>query len=1623
MKKRVLAWALALVLTLGLFPIGTLAAGEMVTIQVSGQRGFEYFYPQTELVVEAGMAQRYGYQNSSSVAEGTVTALDALVAAHKQHYGDAFTKETATTYLTMKGPSPEMMFQTAATGLFSGFSINHEYPMDSRGTGYTADNAPLSDGDVVDFFYYSTSYKDYTAWFTNAAGTKIDTLVAGVDVPITVGLAGYEFMTGYAKPTPEALYHETEGALAVYQISEDGTIGDLVENITSDKGVALTFTELGTQKLVAMGMEGKADSPLIMPILTVDVQAEAPEEVIPPTGVVVTENAVTLPLDQTHQIQASVVPANAKQDVIYEVLFGNVTVSETGLVEPTNSAAAGAKAIIQVKCKEKDTLSINVTVTFQAPPSSAEVLADLLTKLPTSWTPEEWNGASTAKQDTNLIAMVQAAVTKLHPSVTVNAVCVPGEGQTQIAADGTITYGASRIKNKPVTFMLELGQAELAYTADVTVDKKTATKEDALKGDWLTFATIQGTNAGADAIKNTLSLPKEDSEGYSTEVEWTSSNPAVLEISDYTTNSKFTGKVTRPVVGQQDAQVILSAKIKPGIYWDYGMAPAGPMPDPAYTIKTFTLTVPAVTQEEQNAAQSLVDAGITLYTLGGVTARDTKQLADLMALTYHINDIPYNWNYVNKLPGFSADYRVIDVTWSSTNPGISEVSSGATITRTAADQTGDIVLTLSYNGATASKAFPTKVLAFTPEDATKENANLQAVKDALSFDIIRKDNWLTHELTGSLLRVQAAVLANGTATFATSTKFHHEGANIAWASSNTAVISNTLAVTRPAVNTEVTLTATLTSPKFANCPGVNLSTKEFRVTVLGRESNPVLDTVAARYTGNLPSWWMATAMSAYERYQPNTAHKVTAEAKQAFVNSIVADVAANSTKSGNLANAILSLSALGYDPTDITAADGTKYNAVTLLKAVDIEVEKANTWSFFTVPGYVLLACNQGDYDTQALETAVIDFLLEKDDEAGGWSTAWGVDSTGMTMQGLAPYYSTNEQVKDALDKAVTVLSQKQNNNGTFGTVESTNPSSDAMAILGLGAMGINPATDNRFIKEGKSALDGLMSHYSDGSFGDAYYESQGLAAAVAMAELQGGKTDYNIFDFGQGERVPTVATPDQGGGGDDTDPPTGDTMNVSFTLKTHNATWIPKHTVSVAKGATVGAAIKKVLDAKAAFTYVDSSGYISSITHNGTTLAEFGQGPNSGWKYMVNGVAYGVGMNSKTLTAGDDLVWYYVTDYTTDTDRDEGSFNKPQTTTPELTGKGEDATVEVKPTITADKKGQAIAQITEKEMNSALATAKKGEAKTVVLVPQVKGAATAVTVELPTASAAAIAKEGLTLRVKTGLADLTLNAAALATLGGQTGKTVSVTAKMGEKDTIRLDVRVGDTVAHAVTGGMKISLPAEKAGPGTVLVLVDDQGNETVVKLSAVVNGQLNALLAGSATVKLVDNATDFSDLEPGHWAANAAAFATSRELLKGTGEGMFAPAVSMTRASLMTILCRLDGGEAEQAAEGEEWYAPGQRWAMEQGLSDGSNPEGEMTRQELVALLYRYAKAEGAQEDIQAPDAADIAPWAAEAMSWAVKVGLLTGDQDGQLRPNGKASRAEVAVMLERFIRQMVV
>ena len=184
-------------------------------------------------------------------------------------------------------------------------------------------------------------------------------------------------------------------------------------------------------------------------------------------------------------------------------------------------------------------------------------------------------------------------------------------------------------------------------------------------------------------------------------------------------------------------------------------------------------------------------------------------------------------------------------------------------------------------------------------------------------------------------------------------------------------------------------------------------------------------------------------------------------------------------------------------------------------------------------------------------------------------------------------------------------------------------------------------------------------------------------------------------------------------------------------------------------------------------------------------------------------------------------------------------------------------------------------------------------------------------------------------------------------------------------------------------------------------------------------------------------DPATDvseiFTDVPANHWAQAVIQYVYDNGLMTGTSATMFEPNTSTTRAMIVAMLARLEGITSAESAgfsdvSGSDWYATAVNWAASEGIVGGFGdstfqPNSPITREQMASILYRYAEYKGydvsARADLSAySDQPSV--WAEEVLSWAVAEGLLNGVTDDELQPQGQATRAQVAAILQRFLSE---
>ena len=259
----------------------------------------------------------------------------------------------------------------------------------------------------------------------------------------------------------------------------------------------------------------------------------------------------------------------------------------------------------------------------------------------------------------------------------------------------------------------------------------------------------------------------------------------------------------------------------------------------------------------------------------------------------------------------------------------------------------------------------------------------------------------------------------------------------------------------------------------------------------------------------------------------------------------------------------------------------------------------------------------------------------------------------------------------------------------------------------------------------------------------------------------------------------------------------------------------------------------------------------------------------------------------------------------------------------------------------------------------------------------------------------------------------------------------------------ITVEATQGGTVTAdptAAKAGTTVTLtPAPDRGYRVGSVAVTDRFGEPVAVTEqadgtytfTMPNGQVSVNVT---FVEMEAEPLPFTDVNEGAWFHDAVRYVYDNGLMDGVGDGQFAPNATTNRAMVVTILYRLAGEPAVSGdaaftdVESGLWYSNAVLWAAQNGIVNGISdtefaPSGDLTREQLATILYRYAESMGydvsASADLSGfPDAGDIQAYAMEALSWAVAEGLLQGFEDDSLQPGGTATRAQIATILMRFL-----
>jgi hypothetical protein len=380
----------------------------------------------------------------------------------------------------------------------------------------------------------------------------------------------------------------------------------------------------------------------------------------------------------------------------------------------------------------------------------------------------------------------------------------------------------------------------------------------------------------------------------------------------------------------------------------------------------------------------------------------------------------------------------------------------------------------------------------------------------------------------------------------------------------------------------------------------------------------------------------------------------------------------------------------------------------------------------------------------------------------------------------------------------------------------------------------------------------------------------------------------------------------------------------------------------------------------------------------------------------------------------------------------------------PDDTGK---ATVEVKSeavTVAVEEAKEAVAKAKAEGKTNAVAE---------VIIPiKTEAGATAKSVEadIPAEAIKAVAAaQDLILTIESDVSTITLDTATLTAIAetAKAGETIKIAAeavdnaevlndrqreKVGDNPVIEVNISIGTTAITNLGGAVTVSIPykpeADVATDDYDLLTVyylDDDGNITEMKGAHydAATGKITFATTHFSKFFISEWINPFDDIAKGEWFYKAARYAYSNALITGTTDTTFAPQSTLTRAMLITILARDAGIDT---SGGDTWYSKAVQWGMSNGLTDGTNMNNPITREQFATLLFRYAKLQGKNtsqtSDYSAYiDAANVSDWAREAMAWAYATGLVTGRTATTLAPLGTANRAEAATLLQRYLENI--
>ena len=802
---------------------------------------------------------------------------------------------------------------------------------------------------------------------------------------------------------------------------------------------------------------------------------------------------------------------------------------------------------------------------------------------------------------------------------------------------------------------------------------------------------------------------------------------------------------------------------------------------------------------------------------------------------------------------------------------------------------------------------------------------------------------------------------------------------------------------------------------------------------------------------------------------------VTNSYYDSYYDRVVAYVKANiksgekldNTKSTEHSRIILALTAIGEDPTSVGG-----HNLLTALNDLDYVKKQGSNG-----PIWALLAVDSGNYEYAKREQLIEAILADR--VGNGWSLDGGTadtDMTAMALQALAPYNDEEHpEVKSAIEAALTLLSGMQQNDGGFASFGTANSESAAQVVVALSALGLDANTDSRFVKNGHSVLENLLSyaqedgsflHLSDGSSGNNQMAAeQGTYALVAYdRHVKGKHSLYDMTDVVKREDASAQEVIDMIDSIDEVNEYSYDAIaearNAYNKLSAADKAKVTNYnTLTAAEDA-----YKAILREKQSERYTELKAHYDELLRDKTKK-------------------YGTAAKKKLLsvlqTAQRDM------NAAVSCERVEEIFQKAMSD------------------LDAVKPGDI--EVTFRLIGALEATQDVDLTKDSYLPEYVTWVPTTTYSLQENATVYDLFTEAMSdagLRyigaesnyVSTIYAPSCLGGYALSefTNGKKSGWMYTVNGKHPNQGLKNWTLNDGDVViwhyvndyscevadwfndsqypslgdgsyynswlrARDITpeqyvdellgkiltvgknGTVEPKLTLSHLGKSVTFTFKPDKGYRVKdVKVDGKSVGAVTTYTVDKLTVStrievtFTNGKLPFTDVRESDWFYDDVVFAYENGLFSGTSDTTFSPNTSMTRAMLVTVLYRLEGQPAVNGRSGfsdvqyNGYYEDAVTWAADNGIVNGISttmfsPNANVTREQMAAILYRYAQYKkyntAASSSLNSfSDHTSVSGYAVASLQWSVAEKLVNGS-NGKLMPTGNASRAQVAAILHRF------